>query len=370
MRLLKFDTIHPYTYVNKKKQEWGESIFKLSRLEYLEKLNKLRSNYSDFYTHNLKFYGWEAEEFLVNDDLYLSKVAHELWGNSIPLQKITENVKDKIRPIKDRWNKKIIRAYIKEYKPNIIFVRESCGISSAEWKDMANGAKLVNRIACPIPKGWELMYWDLVYTSTIEYKNFFELMKKNTIINPNGFDERILDEMMLREKNIDLSFIGGLGNQHFSQRTKLFEEVSQTLNFKWWGYHREQLQTTSKLYNNWQGETSGLDMFQIYKDSKIVLNDYIDIANGNAVNQRIFEVLGIGSFLLTKYSSNLEKEFPKDLFVTFKDSADCIDKCNYYLKNEAEREEIASKGQAYILSNFSYKQLAKTMNEQLKELLK
>jgi hypothetical protein len=341
MRLLKFDTIHPYTYVNKKKQEWGESIFKLSRLEYLEKLNKLRSNYSDFYTHNLKFYGWEAEEFLVNDDLYLSKVAHVLWGNSIPLQKITENVKDKIRPIKDRWNKKIIRAYIKEYKPNIIFVRESCGISSAEWKDMANGAKLVNRIACPIPKGWELMYWDLVYTSTIEYKNFFELMKKNTIINPNGFDERILDEMMLREKNIDLSFIGGLGNQHFSQRTKLFEEVSQTLNFKWWGYHREQLQTTS-----------------------------IDIANGNAVNQRIFEVLGIGSFLLTKYSSNLEKEFPKDLFVTFKDSADCIDKCNYYLKNEAEREEIASKGQAYILSNFSYKQLAKTMNEQLKELLK
>ena len=371
MRLLKFDTIHPYTYINKKKQEWGESINSISRLEYLGKLIKLRSNYSDFYTHNLNLYGWTSEEFIVNDNAYLDSVAKELWGSEIPLLKISENLKDKIRPIKDRWNKKIIRAYIKQFKPDIIFVRESSGISSAEWKDMANGAKLVNRIACPLPKGWEIIYWDLIYTSTLEFKNFFELMNKKTIINPNGFDERILSEIITREKSIDLSFVGGLSNEGFKVRTELFESVSEKLDFKWWGYLRgEQLKPTSKLYNNWQGETSGLEMFQIYKDSKIVLNDYIDIANGSAVNQRIFEVLGIGSLLLTRYSPNLEKEFPKDLFVMFKDSANCIDMCNYYLKNEKEREEIAKNGQNFVLSNFNYKHLVKQVGKELEELIK
>jgi hypothetical protein len=369
MRLLKFDTIHPYSYVQKMQKEWGNSIYQLSRIEYLDKLLKLRSNFSDFYTYNLSTFGWVAEEFILNDPLYLEKVAEEIWGNKLHLIKAEQTLKNKLRPIENRWHKKIIRAYIKEFKPDIIFVRESSGVASSEWKDLAQGAKLVNRIACPLPKGWELGYWDLVYTSTNDYKNFFELMKTPTIINPNGFDERILNEVISRDKIFDLSFIGGLGNQHFKFRTELFESVSEILDFKWWGYHREQLDKNSKLFNNWQGETSGIEMFQIYRDSKILLNDYGDIANGNAVNQRIFEVLGIGSFLLTKYSSNLEKEFPKDLFVTFKDSTDCIDKCNYYLNNEAEREEIARRGQTYILSNFSYKQLAKTMSEQLKSIL-
>jgi spore maturation protein CgeB len=369
MRLLKFDTIHPVSFLNKKKEEWGTNINQGSRVDYLNKLVSLRSNYSDFYTYNLNLLGWDSEEFFVNDNDYINFVAKELWDGKIDFIKFFEKIKGRIRPIEDRWKKKVIRDYIKKFKPDIIFVREASGIASSDWKDISNGAKLVNRIACPLPKGWELGYWDLVYTSTKDYNDFFNLMKTPSIINSNGFDERVLNELLIREKKLDLTFVGGLGAKDWTERTKIFEEVSHFLDFKWWGYLRDHLEKSSKLYNNWQGETSGLEMFQIYSDSKIVLNDYGDIANGFAVNQRIFEVLGVGAFLLTKHSENLIKEFPKDIFITFFNSKDCIDKCKYFLKHEKEREEIAKKGQEFILKNYNYKDLAVIMSNQLKQLL-
>jgi len=108
-------------------------------------------------------------------------------------------------------------------------------------------------------------------------------------------------------------------------------------------------------------------MLQIYSQSKIVFNDYGKVADGMAVNQRMFEVLGLGSLLLTREADNLKKEYPANIFVTFRDEKDCLDKINYYLKNDEEREEIASAGQKYILNNFTYKILMKDLDNVLKK---
>lgn len=370
MKFLKFDTIHPQSYLDKvqanSKQDWD--LAKLNRKTYLNKLISLRSNFSDFYAYNLSLEGWEAEEFILSDE-YMEVVAQEIFGSFSNIERIKHQYKDKIRPIEQRWHKKIIREYIKKYKPDVIFVREQSGLPSSFWADVAYGALLVNRIACPIPKGWELVYWDLIYTSTEEYKNFFETQKVKTLINPNGFDERIIRELSKNEKSYEVTFVGGLGKGVFTKRTDLMEIVAKSVPFKWWGYGNNLLVTGSCLLETWQGITSGLEMFQVYKDSKIVLNDYIDLAAGVAVNQRIFEVLGVGSFLLTKYADNLVKDFPKDIFITFRDSADCLDKINYFLANEKEREEIALNGQKYLLEHFNYKKLMVEVSCQLKELL-
>ena len=116
-----------------------------------------------------------------------------------------------------------------------------------------------------------------------------------------------------------------------------------------------------------KGLASGLEMLQIYKDSRIVFNDYGEIADGMGVNQRIFEVLGVGSFLLTRKADNLSKTFPKDIFGTFTDEKDCLDKINYYLKNEAEREEMAKAGQDFIIKNYNYKELMKEIDTILRQ---
>jgi hypothetical protein len=366
MRLLKFDSIHPHSYLEKVK--FDLKINNISREMCLNNLINLRSNFSDFYTHNLNLAGWQAEEFFLNNE-YFTSVSKEMFGYKEKYKQTKEQIKNKIRPIDDRWNKKIIREYIKIYNPDVIFVREQSGFTSSFWAEVANGAMLVNRIACPIPKGWELGYWDLIYTSTEEYKRFFETQKVKTIINPNGFDERIVSELSLNEKQYEVTFVGGLGGSIFTKRTHLMEQITKSNDFKWWGYGNNLLNKNSGLLSSWQGITSGLEMFQIYKDSKIVLNDYGDLAEGAAVNQRIFEVLGVGSFLLTKYADNLTKDFPKDIFITFTDEKDCLDKINYYLKNQKEREEIALNGQKYVLEHFNYRKLMIEVGNQIQQQL-
>lgn len=366
MRILKFDTIHPVEYLRIKQEEWKDEIPQLSRKEYLNKVLALRSNFSDFYTSGWQKSGWQAEEFLAFDDIYLDKVAKEVFGSKLWFNKQKNQLLNKLRPVELRWQKQVMAAYIHQFKPDVIFVREDTRIPSDFWRWFGGQALLVSRIACDVPRQWHHKDWDLVYTSTKEYVDFFTLNKIPTLTNSNGFAPRILTELEKGDKRYEVSFVGGLNPYSFVTRTNLMSHLAQHLNFVWWGHGGEVFKSSSPLAKTWQGHTSGLAMFQIYHDSCIVANDYIDMAANQAVNQRIFEVMGVGTLLLTREAANLSKMFPKDLFITYTNEKDCVDKAQYFLKNEAEREEIAAKGQQFILENYSYDHLMKTMSEELK----
>lgn len=365
MKLLKFDTVNPEEYLTKKVLDNLDLVTKMDRKDLLDWIISLRSNFSDFYTHNLKKLGWDAEEFFVTP-YYIDKVADELYGSSKKLMKITESLKDKIRPVRKRWILNVILDYIKYFKPDVIFVREVIGLPSEFWRSYNDKALLVSRIAAPIPRHWSLTDWNLILTSTHAYKNFFELNGVESFINPNGFDERILKEIGKCDKDYDVTFVGGLGDRYWAGRTKCVNYFAGKIDFKWWGYCGNKYPEDHPIRKSNQGITSGMDMLRIYKRSKIVFNDYGEIAENAGVNQRLFEVLGIGSLLLTRAAENLRKNFPENIFVTFSDEKDCLDKMNYYLKNEKEREEIASAGQKFILENYSFEKLMKNIDQILK----
>lgn len=367
MRILKFDTVHPVEYLKKKQEKWKDDIPKISRKEYLDKVLALRSNFSDFYTQGLQKQGWEAEEFLANDEIYLNKVAKEVFGSKKWLHQQKNRLIDRVRPVELRWHKQVIANYVRHFRPDVIFVREDTRIPSDFWQWFGNSSLLVCRIACNVPRHWHHKDWDLIYTSTKEYVDYFTYNNVSTLVNSNGFSPKIITELQDNKKLYEVSFVGGLNLYYFVTRTKLMTYLAEHLNFTWWGHGVEGFDSGSYLRKTWQGHTSGLEMFQVYRDSCIVVNDYIDMAANQAVNQRIFEVMGVGSLLLTRDASNLSKLFPKDLFVTFSDEKDCVDKATYFLKNEAEREEIAARGQQFILENYSYDSLMETMSEELKQ---
>ncbi len=369
MRIIKFDTVNPEKYLNSLIEKNEEKVDKMNRQEMLEWIIATRSNFSDFYTFNLRQMGWEAEEFIVTDR-YLEKVEKDLYGSSKAVKNIKDMLADTVRPVKDRRKLNIIKDYLNRYKPDVIFVREQIGIPSEFWGSFSRKSLIVSRIAAPVPRFWSPADFDLIFTSTEIYRKFFELNNVRSVINANGFEERVLAELRHGEKLYNTTFVGGLGDKFWLNRTRCARYLAKNTDIKWWGYNEEVFEKNDPLIKVHQGLTAGLEMLQIYRDSKIVFNDYCEIADGMGVNQRIFEVLGVGSFLLTRKADNLEETFPKGLFEVFTDEKDCLDKINYFLRNEKEREEIAAAGQQHVLKNYSYKNLASEIDRVLRENFK
>lgn len=364
MKLIKFDTSHPSEYFEKERKKWTD-LQKINRKEYLKRLINLRTNFSDFYTYNLNQLGWQAEEFFPSDYIYINKVAQQMFGQFLKIEKLKNKIKYQIQPAKNNWKHKVIKEYINNYDPQILFIREHIRIPSSFWRDFRDKRLVVCRLSAPMPKNWSPYDFDIIYTDIPVYQNLFDFNNIKHYSNKNGFDERVLSELKDNEKKYDVTFVGGLGKDIFQNRTRLIQDIAnkKEISFVWWGYKTTIL--SKELEDTYQGITGGLQMFQIYHDSKIVLNDYINIANGLAVNQRMYEVMGVGSLLLTRYADNLKKFFPDDILVSYKDSKDCADKIQYFLKNEKERKEIAKAGQKYILEYFSYLNNMKQIKENL-----
>lgn len=372
LKLLKFDIIHPAAYLEEKKRQWPD-LANLSLAAYRDRLIALRSNYSDFYTYWLKQKGWQAEEFFLMDDDYLAKTAAHLYGSSTGLKKLQSRLKDKLRPKQRRWEEQVIRDYIEAFDPDVLFVR-SQPLPSQFWQKYRGKRLLVARLSARLPFHWHPNHWDLIYTDHPDFARFFELHDVPTKLNDQGFDPRILSELQDEGKTYDLTFVGGLGTQNFRQRTEFFEQVAAKADFRWWGYWWEhggkgRLTDFPNLKRTFQGPTSGLDMFQVYRNSRIVLNDYVDTANGLGVNQRIYEILGTGSLMLTREAPNFGEMFPGHLFATYKDLADCLSKVDYYLAHDKEREELAAAGQGFIVGNYSYERIVGELDEVLRGMV-
>lgn len=364
LKLLRFDTVYPPHYLQQKKEQWGDSIFSESRAQYRKRILSLGANFSDFYTYYLSELGWDAEEFILKDPLFLTKTASELYPFSTKLK----NKWRRLRKIynQDQYEQNIIRDYIEATNPHVMIIREHSGLPSSFWAEFRKKMLVVSRIACPLPRDWNPSDFDLFYTVIPAFKSFFEAHSRPAILSPSGFDPRILDRLEKKTKKYAVSFVGCIFPDRDFTRHAFFESIAKKTDLHWWGAYMETLPAESSLRRSYQGVTGGVEMFQILADSAVVLNDYSSTNMGLAVNMRICETLGVGSFLLTRQARNLTKDFPKDLFATFENATDCLEKIQYFLKHEKEREEIAHRGQEFILQHYSYQEITKKMNRELK----
>jgi hypothetical protein len=359
MRLLKFDSLHPLEYLSDLKEANMEKISKMSLNEYRQWLISTRMNFSDFYSYNLGKLGWESEEFFLNDLNFQQKVEFYIFGSFVKIFKIFF-VFEKLFLVNtvDTWKEKVIQLYVSFYKPDVIFIREHSGVNSQFWHRFRNKALVINRISAALPKNWSPYHFDYIYTDVAVYKKLFKLNQIKYGTNSNGFDVRLLNEVTRTSSELnDVIFIGGLGYKDFSIRTQLMRELAINIDsFLWWGYKQTVLDDI--LERKWCGVSGGIEMFNLISNSRIVINDYIDIAEGEAVNQRLYEVMGIGgALLLTRECKDLVQNFPFGTHVTFNSVEDCIDKIQYYLTHELERVNIVNKAQTYILENFTYSEL-------------
>lgn len=96
-------------------------------------------------------------------------------------------------------------------------------------------------------------------------------------------------------------------------------------------------------------------MPHIFNRSKINLN-FMMRSIRSGMSLRVLDVLGVGGFLITSYTSELEEYFTDGQELVIVHSPKEIeDRIEYYLAHEDERKEIARCGQKKVLRDFDYR---------------
>ncbi|MBK7627771.1 MAG: glycosyltransferase [Bacteroidales bacterium] len=310
---------------------------------------------------------------------------------------------------------------VKKFQPDVLWI-ENLSFTDTSWlENIRNKVKSISLIIAyhcsPMgPKILErLKYVDFVITCTPGLKE--DIIRKGfrSYLVYHGFDQGILKRITHREGAIQGNFIfsGSLatGTGFHGERIELIEgllnsgididlyvnlesknkiaakqilyKTNQFLdksNMTWLKKYfpvLESNKTAVKQYSEGllakkQLPVFGIDMYQLFHDSKVVLNYHIGVAGNFAGNMRMFEVTGVGSCLLTDNKSNMS-----DLFdvgsevVVYENKEDCIAKAKWLLENEDERKKIALAGQKRTLTLHTVEnrcnQIIEIINDELKK---
>lgn len=150
----------------------------------------------------------------------------------------------------------------------------------------------------------------------------------------------------------DISFIGSL----YPQRVKILEQLEMR-NLKLWGGHV--WNTVDK--NSWilkhrmKEITINKTMSKVIGMTKINLNTHNYQNDIESTNNRTFDTLGCGGFLLTDYKKAISDNFiiGKELMV-FRDPKEMNDIIKYYLSGVDERKEIAYRGYQRVVNTHTF----------------
>lgn len=231
---------------------------------------------------------------------------------------------------------------VKYWKPDILLVIKGHEIDSQTIQTVRKmGVITINWYP-----DW-LVLWDWVRKNCQNYSYFistchklFTEVKKihpQALYLPSASDP---DPVLYNgPKLYDITFIGN----YTPRREKYFKHISD-LGLRIWGYPTWSVSTLNKIVFKQVSTNTAL---QIIRKSKICVNILTgdDNFQPDTLNNRLFESLGTGTFMLIKKYPLLTKYFDngKD-FVTFISPPELRKKVIYYLAHNKEREIIAKAG--------------------------
>jgi spore maturation protein CgeB len=368
---------------------------KTSILSYDDHYNLLMNDTTEFagsYTRNFRKSGIDAKCVIVNDNVLQRK-----WRS--------EN------KIKSEKNSDILFEQTNSFRPDVLWI-ENLGYIDTDWfrniRDKIKSIRCIVAYHCaPYTRNYleKLKNADFVITCTPGLKQDLENAGIRSYLVYHGFDNDLLPrldkaidaprkdlvfsgslvtggsfhnsrisliEKILRE-NIDISLYATL-EKEFKIKAKqllfLLNSLSKKLNIEnftdkipFFEYGRSPVRSYSKeLMRSNHESLFGIDMYNLFSISEIVLNIHIGVAGTFAGNMRLFEVTGIGSCLLTDNKENMRDLFDVGNEVVVYDShEDCIRKVKWLMENDNERKKIAVAGQKKTLEFHTVKERCKSI---------
>ena len=107
----------------------------------------------------------------------------------------------------------------------------------------------------------------------------------------------------------------------------------------------------------------GLSLLTVYACSRINLNISLKGIEGGTP-QRVMDIIAAGGFILTNYCAETAELFEEDKeIVMFRSPEELMEKADYYLSHDEEREKIVRAGYEKVLNCYTYEKKLKRLME-------
>jgi len=181
--------------------------------------------------------------------------------------------------------------------------------------------------------------FDIIYGFAKAELPFYKQFNKNSYWLPLASDVDTHEEINI-EKTIDVGFVGNLNNNRINMINFLLDKGIPI-----------------------QYSYSQQDYAKLISQTKINLNVGITDAG---YQQRVFEILCAGGFLLTNKVKDEDIFENKKHLVYYKNFDDLVNLCYYYNSHEDEAKIIANMGQQEVLEKHTYIHRAQQIVEDVK----
>jgi spore maturation protein CgeB len=350
----------------------------ITQIPYREHLEQLLEDTTEFvgsYIRNYRKLNIKADCLIANDINLQTKWAKEKGYNP-----------DK--------KEEIIFDQVKSFSPDILMIENLSVVSSSLLQHIRHNLKSIKLIIANHCSPFNskvldsLKDVDFVLTCTPGLKSDIEGKGKKSFLVYHGFDADLLNWLngLKEQAQNEFIFSGSLisGGDFHTERIRLIEQIlHENIPIDLYVNLEKKYRIRAKqaiylfysflkkikmeeFFNRYQflqfGKTRvesysdillkhkrppvyGIDMFNLFMNSRIVLNFHIGVAGDYGGNMRMFEVTGVGSCLLTDNKKNMNDLFvPGSEVVTYDNPDDCIEKAKWLLNHEDERKKIALAG--------------------------
>ena len=327
--------------------------------ELLDEFMKLRFGTSDVYSKHLTALGWTAREIIPNSLRLQSAWAHR---HDIPVSPRLGSVPHALIsrvPVLRSVSRhlpalhRVLESQVDDLRPNVLYFQDLNFTPPSLLRRLRKRVDLiVGQIASPLPPARILQSYDIILSSLPNQIEQIRALGIDSEFLAIGFDDRIVSEIPQTERDLPLTFVGGVSRNHSTTLPLLLEVGASVPDLQIYGYGSSDL--PNELRARHGGERWGVDMYRVLMRSQITLNRHIDVARGFANNMRLFESTGCGALLVTDRGRNLDQYFSEDEVLSYSTPHEAIQQIEWARTHPEESRAMRLRAQRRTLDEHSY----------------
>jgi spore maturation protein CgeB len=303
--------------------------------------------------------------------------AHLVIPNALGLQEAWCREFSKVKPIKFGWKYiqaisripalpnalevlpsfyKVLINQVRAIQPDVIFIQDLHCLNPRLIRRLKKIVPLVyGEIASPLPPSSFLRPYDRIFSALPSIIEIAKSLRLHATYLPLAYDSDFFGVGVAADRKHNVVFVGTFG-RHQPKTVPLLQAVAdRNPDLEIYGIVDQNILRESGLSRFYKGEIWGQRMFDLLKNSKIVINRHGSIAGEYAVNMRMYETTGSGALLVTEEAVNLDSLFKIDSeVISYTSHDDAAQKISELLNDPQRLNTIAHSGQMRTLTDHTY----------------